>query len=195
MLVMLVMPLHSLPSLCSPFTLSLCRTVVPTPVSTLVSYRVQDAIQHSAEGRKKSKSGWTSLFLRLDESKINSRIIRELFGGPLRLIEPAMLARTYRIAKSAWTVERRNNFRSHVARFRNSLSLPRSDIFFRAAITVTRLSFFFPGPEVVIFSPSSLFSSVSGFLSRDLGKRAKDTHAPIPSFPFATVPDFRTECG
>ena len=159
MLVMLVMPLHSLPSLCSPFTLSLCRTVVPTPVSTLVSYRVQDAIQHSAEGRKKSKSGWTSLFLRLDESKIKSRIIRELFGGPLRLIEPAMLARTYRIAKSAWTVERRNNFRSHVARFRNSLSLL-ARIFFSGRRSQSLVSPFFSRPRSGYFL--SFFSLLLG---------------------------------
>lgn len=189
MLVMLVMPLHSLPSLCSPFTLSLCRTVVPTPVSTLVSYRVQDAIQHSAEGRKKSKSGWTSLFLRLDESKINSRIIRELFGGLLRLIEPAMLARTYRIAKSAWTVERRNNFRSHVARFRNSLSLPRSDIFFRAAITVTRLSFFFPAPKWLF---SLLLLSSPRYPVSSLGILESERKIPTRQFPLSLSLPFPT---
>lgn len=122
------------------------------------------------------------------ETKINPRIIRELFRGPLRLIEPVVLARTW-IAKNAWTVERRNNFRSHVARFRTSLSLPLG-YFFPGGDHSHSSFLFFPGPEVVIFSFDSFFSLLLGIRFPLLGswkERAKDTHAPIPSFPFATV--------
>lgn len=128
-------------------------SLLPCPLSCRIVFKMR------FNTARKSKSGWTSLFLRLDESKINSRIIRELFGGPLRLIEPAMLARTYRIAKSAWTVERRNNFRSHVARFRNSLSLL-ARIFFSGRRSQSLVSPFFSRPRSGYFL--SFFSLLLG---------------------------------
>lgn len=100
-----------------------CRTVVRTRVhSRVISCSRCDLTPDTA--RRLEVEIWMDFFalLRLDETKINPRIIRELFRGPLRLIEPVVLAQTW-IAKNAWTVERRNNFRSHVARFRTSLSL------------------------------------------------------------------------
>lgn len=158
-------------------------SLLPCPLSCRIVFKMR------FNTARKSKSGWTSLFLRLDESKINSRIIRELFGGPLRLIEPAMLARTYRIAKNAWTVERRNNFRSHVARFRNSLSLPRSDIFFRAAITVTRLSFFFPAPKWLF---SLLLLSSPRYPVSSLGILESERKIPTRQFPLSLSLPFPT---
>lgn len=121
--------------------------------------------------------------LRLDESEINRRIIRELFGGPLRLIEPVVLARTW-IAKNAWTVERRNNFRSHVARFRNSLSLL-ARIFFSGRRSQSLVFPFFSRPRSGYFLLRLLLLSSLRYPVSSLGMLESDRKMPTRQFPLS----------
>lgn len=158
------------------------------PYSRVHSRVVSCSRCDSTQRGNRNPDGLPSFFASTNRKSIQE-LFGELFGGPLRLIEPAMLARTYRIAKNAWTVERRNNFRSHVARFRNSLSLPRSDIFFRVAITVTRLSFFFPAPKWLF---SLLLLSSPRYPVSSLGILESERKIPTRQFPLSLSLPFPT---
>lgn len=162
-------------------------SLLPCPLSCRIVFKMRFNTARKV-GKNRNPDGLPSFFASTNRKSIQE-LFGELFGGPLRLIEPAMLARTYRIAKSAWTVERRNNFRSHVARFRNSLSLPRSDIFFRAAITVTRLSFFFPAPKWLF---SLLLLSSPRYPVSSLGILESERKIPTRQFPLSLSLPFPT---
>lgn len=132
-------------------------SLLPCPLSCRIVFKMRFNTARKV-GKNRNPDGLPSFFASTNRKSIQE-LFGELFGGPLRLIEPAMLARTYRIAKNAWTVERRNNFRSHVARFRNSLSLL-ARIFFSGRRSQSLVSPFFSRPRSGYFL--SFFSLLLG---------------------------------